>query len=268
MASFKPVIALTRGLEILRVVNDEGRSTVRSLHKATGLDKATIVRMLQTLEHEGYIMRDPDQPVYAPTGRTLGLSHGYDRHLWVGAIAEPIIAEFRSRIGWPSDVAIFDRDAMVLVQTTRGQQGPISFSRKFGFRIPMLVTAIGRAYLAYCSEEERERIVALLAKRTGRWYDLARHPRKLQALLKTVREAGYAATDDDYAKTEFDGLAWAMAVPVIGRNHIFASMNMVMLNSAVSREEAEAKFLAPLQETAALLADGLGRHGPDTGRGQ
>ena len=55
MACFKPVIALTRGLEILRVVNDEGRSTVRSLHKATGLDKATIVRMLQTLEHEGYI---------------------------------------------------------------------------------------------------------------------------------------------------------------------------------------------------------------------
>jgi hypothetical protein len=47
MAS-RPVIALSRGLEVLRVINQERHSTVGSLHKATGLNKATIVRMLET----------------------------------------------------------------------------------------------------------------------------------------------------------------------------------------------------------------------------
>jgi IclR family transcriptional regulator, mhp operon transcriptional activator len=57
MTSFRPVIALSRGLEVLRVINQERQSTVGSLHKATGLNKATIVRMLETLEHEGYVVR-------------------------------------------------------------------------------------------------------------------------------------------------------------------------------------------------------------------
>ncbi len=115
MPSFKPVIALTRGLEILRVVNQERQATIRAIHAATGLDKATIVRMLETLEHEGYVMRDPDQAIYSPTGRTLVLSQGFDQHLWIGRTAESIMNEFRKRIGWPSDLAIFDRDAMILV---------------------------------------------------------------------------------------------------------------------------------------------------------
>ena len=85
MPSFKPVIALSRGLDILRVVNEERQASVGSLHKATGLDKATIVRMLETLEHEGYVLRDVDRAVYAPTGRALLLSQGYDQHLWIGA---------------------------------------------------------------------------------------------------------------------------------------------------------------------------------------
>jgi len=114
MPSFKPVIALTRGLEILRVVNQERHATIKAIHAQTRLDKATIVRMLETLEHEGYIMRDPDQAVYSPTGRTLVLSQGYDHHLWIGRIAEPIMNSFRTRIGWPSDVAIFDRDAGII----------------------------------------------------------------------------------------------------------------------------------------------------------
>jgi len=266
MPSFKPVIALTRGLEVLRVVNDEGQSTIRSLHRATGLDKATIVRMLETLEHEGYVMRDAHQAVYAPTGRTLVLSQGYDRHLWVGAIAEPVIAEFRGRVGWPSDVAICDRDAMVLVGTTRERQGLISFNRKPGFRASVLMTSLGRAYLAFCGEEERQSIIALLAASPDAWNGLARQPRKLQLMLNEVYEAGYAVMDEEYSKREFGGLAWAIGVPVSSGGRVFASINMLMLKSAVSREEAEQKFLVPLQETAARLAEALMQKSAGAGR--
>jgi len=257
MPSFKPVIALSRGLEILRVINEEGQSTVRSLNKATGLDKATIVRMLETLEHTGYVMRDPDQAVYAPTGRTLVLSQGYDRHLWVGSLAEPILGEYRARIGWPSDVAICDRDAMVVVRTTRGGQGPLSFNRKPGFRASILMTSLGRAYLAFCREAERERIVSLLAATPGAWNDLARQPRKLQSLLNQVRETGYATMDEAYSAREYYGSVWAFAVPVRRGEEVYASINMMLLKSAVDPSEGIERFLAPLQETADKLAEAL-----------
>src|SRR3546814_21063315 len=99
MPSFKPVVALTRGLEWRGAVTGDRPATVGSLHKATGLDKATVVRMLETLEHAGYIMRDGERAAYAPTGRSPLLSQGYDRHLWVGSVAEPILQEVREQVG-------------------------------------------------------------------------------------------------------------------------------------------------------------------------
>jgi IclR family transcriptional regulator, mhp operon transcriptional activator len=256
MPSFEPVIALSRGLEVLRVLNAERQSTVGSLHKATGLNKATIVRMLETLEHEGYVMRDADRAVYLPTGRCLLLSHGYDQHLWIGGVAEPIMHEFRKQIGWPSDIAIFDRDAMIVAQTTR-EPGSMLFSRRPGFRFPLLSTSMGRAYLAYCTEEQQTRIIAALAAIPGRSTELARQPKKLAQLLAEVRERGFAVMDEAYSQHVFDGRVWAMGVPVRDGDEVYASINIMMLNGVISLEDAVKMFLKPLQATANRIAEAL-----------
>src|SRR4051794_36391304 len=142
MTSFRPVIALSRGLEVLRVINQERQSTVGSLHKATGLNKSTIVRMLETLEHEGYVVRRTEPASYAPTGRALLLSAGYDEPTWIGGIAEPILNKFRKQIHWPSDIAVLDQESMVIAHTTR-VDGSLLFSRPPGFRFPVLGTSMG-----------------------------------------------------------------------------------------------------------------------------
>ena len=49
MGSYKPVNAALRGLDVLAAVNKlKGRATIGELHRETSLDKATIVRMLET----------------------------------------------------------------------------------------------------------------------------------------------------------------------------------------------------------------------------
>lgn len=256
MSSFKPVIAVSRALEVLRVVNEERTATVGSLHKATGLDKATIVRMLETLEHEGYVVRDPDRPLYSPSGRTLLLSQGYDKQQWIASVAEPALAVFRNRIGWPSDVALFDGDAMVLVQTSRGQ-GPLSFNRRAGFRAPVLMTSIGLSYLAWCQDAERQRIVGALARIPGRWTELARKPARLRALLDEVRANGYAVMSPEYTEEVYAGSVWAMGVPIMHGQTVYAAMNIMMLKSAVTLKDAVRNLLGPLKAAAAEIAGGL-----------
>lgn len=256
MPSFKPVIALTRGLEVLRVVNELRDASVAALHKRTGLDKATIVRMLETLEHEGYVTRNASSTGYVATGRTLQLSNGYDRHHRIGLLAEPILAEFRHAIGWPSDVALFDHDAMIVVQTSR-ETGPLFFNRRPGFRAPVLETSIGRAYLAFCDPEERERIVERLRAKPDPRNALAHDPRTLDALLAAVRARGFACMDDSYSEREYAGQLWAMAVPVHDEGGVHAALNIMMLRSAVTPEMAEERFLEPLKDTARHLASAL-----------
>jgi len=251
--SFKPVIALSRGLEILRVVNQERESSVGSLHRATGLDKATIVRMLETLEHEGYVLREADRAVYAPTGRALLLSQGFDQHLWIGSLAQPVMAAFRREVGWPSDIAVFDRDAMIVAQTTR-EDGAMGFMRRPGFRFPVLMTSMGRAYLAFCDALVRDRIIAALAAVPGPATELARHPRSLARLIAETRERGYALMDDRYSQEVFNNQVWALGVPVRDDCQVFASINLMMLRSAVAQDTGVTQFLEPLRSAAAAIA--------------
>ncbi|MDF0732779.1 helix-turn-helix domain-containing protein [Pseudomonas entomophila] len=254
--SFKPVEAVSRALNVLRVVNEERQSTVASIHRQTGLDKATIVRMLETLGHEGYVARDPERAVYYPTARTLLLSQGFESSRWIASVAESTLSRFRNAIGWPSDIALFDRDAMVVVQTSRGS-GPLSFNRQPGFRSPMLVTSIGLTYLAFCDRNERERIIERLADSPEEWNDLARQPQRLATILDEVREQGYAVMGADYSEKVFSGNVWAIGVPVIQGEKLFATMNIMLLKSAVSLDEARQNLLPMLLETAAEIAGNL-----------
>lgn len=257
MASFRPVIALSRGLEILRVVNQQRHSTVGSLHKATGLNKATIVRMLETLEHEGYVVRRTEPASYSPTGRALLLSAGYDEPTWIGGIAEPILNKFRKQIHWPSDIALLDQESMVIAHTTR-VDGSLLFNRPPGFRFPVLGTSMGRAYLAFCEPAEQERIAARLALSPEPWNDLARNPAKLTKVLRTIRNAGFAVMDESYSRSVFGGAVWAIGVPVIHQKRLFASMNVMMLREAVSAEEGIRRFVPAMKKVAAALAEALG----------
>lgn len=262
MSSFKPVEAVARALRVLRVVNEEPISTVASIHKSTGIDKATIVRMLETLEHEGYVVRDPERRTYVVTARTLLLSQGYDKPRWIGTIAEPTLSRFRNSIGWPSDIALFDQDAMVVIQTSRGQ-GPLSFNRLPGFRSPVLVTSIGLAYLAFCPQEERTSIIARLAEIPDPWNGLAREPEKLQVILEKVRQQGFATMSEAYTDAVFSGNVWAVGVPIIKAEKLFATMNVMMLKSAVSLEDARENLIGPLKVAAQEIADGLALLPPD-----
>lgn len=257
MPSYKPVAAALRALEVLASVNRlYGRATVGEIHRQTGIDKATVVRMLETLTHAGYIVRDPEEPAYRITGKTLMLSAAFDRHNSVGAIVAPLLDAFREEIGWPSDLALFDNDAMLVIESSR-QGGPLSFNRAPGFRAPVLATSLGLAYIAHCPEAERAAFLARDAADQGPWTGLAREPARLAALLATVRRRGFATMDAAYSRQEYNNRISSIGVPVMRGETVFAALNVIYLKSALGQEEARTALLAPLQEVARRMADAL-----------
>ncbi|MFT3800920.1 MAG: helix-turn-helix domain-containing protein [Burkholderiaceae bacterium] len=253
MASFKPVIAVSRALAVLRAVNALDPATVGSIHEATGLNKATIVRMLETLQYEGLVVRGAARNAYVPTGRTLQLSQGFDARRRIGALADPILDELRQRHGWPADVALFDVDAMIVVQSS-ADQGPLTFRRRPGFRAPMLVTSMGRAYLAHCAPAERDRIVERLRRVKDRWTTLSRRPAELASLLAEIRGRGFATMDDEYSEYAYDGTVWSIAVPIVDDTALYGSMNLMLVRSAMPLKSAETRLVPPLKQAATRLA--------------
>jgi IclR family mhp operon transcriptional activator len=77
MPSFEPIIALQRGLNVLAEVSKGKSVSVKTLYEQTGLHKATVIRVLETLMASGYVAKTA-RSTYVPTARTLLLSQGYD----------------------------------------------------------------------------------------------------------------------------------------------------------------------------------------------
>ncbi|MDO9526754.1 MAG: helix-turn-helix domain-containing protein [Gemmobacter sp.] len=257
MTSYKPVIAALRVLEVLSALNRlRTNATVASIHRATGIDKATVVRMLETLIHAGYVLRDPLQPVYRPTGKTLSLGTGYDRHTTASAVLSDDLTAFRQQVGWPSDVALFDGDAMLVVTSSRPAE-PLNFIRASGFRAPMLLTSLGLAYLANCPAQERIAFVTQAAADPAPVNDLARNPALLDTKLDRIRTQGFATMDPSYSRAQYDAQFSSIGVPIMTSGRIFGAINVIYLQSALSERDALDRLLVPLQQVAAQMAPKL-----------
>lgn len=256
MPSFDPVIAVSRGIEVLRVVNELGEATITQVHRETNIHKSTVLRMLETLMHDGYVTRLPNSPHYIPTGRCLQLSNGLHRTNRLVQIATPMMSAFRKSIGWPSDIALFDHDAMVIVASNR-EFGVMSLNRNIGARVPMLGSSLGLAYLAFCPPSERDAILDQLAKSENVWDREARNRRRIIKLLDDMRKMGYSISNPRYRKQMYAELIWGLSVPILAGHEVAATMNLIFLTSSMSIEDGVAKYLASLQVVAKDIGDAI-----------
>jgi IclR family mhp operon transcriptional activator len=260
MALFKPVSALERGLSVLEVVSQLGRARVTDLREETGLDKATIIRMLETFIHLGYVEKRADDTTYAITGRTVALGRGFQAQTRLAELVNPAIQAFRSDIGWPSDFAVPDGLEMSIVETGGAENSLISH-RPAGYRPDLLVASLGLAYFAFCDDAEQQRLLEKIAAGAPpvEARKLLDDPAKLTRLFKRVRTTGYANSDPDYVRRFGSETIWPMAVPVTDRRRVYGSVSLFIVKSSVSEKEAVAKYLAPLQAFADQLMESISK---------
>jgi len=166
---------------------------------------------------------------------------------------------------WPSDLMVPAGDHMERRETNQ----PYSpffvhpwYRDRVGQHVGWLLTGVGRAYLAFCPEQERERILQRLRRSEKPDDRLARDPKKLERILAEVRERGYATRDPifrggHYGQPPFDDGLAAIAVPLLDRKRVHASMNILWTWTAFTVEEFAARHLSDLQSAAAEIVNSL-----------
>ena len=151
-----------RLLTVIRAINELGICTVVDLHRATGISRPAVHRIVDSLCAFGYVERVNGHSSVRLTSEILALSSGYKPENRMAERAMPVLEELQTRIRWPHTFATPEGDMMVIQATTR-QHNPFVFDRgRTGMKLPFLTTAIGCVYLSHCSEAEREAIFARL----------------------------------------------------------------------------------------------------------
>jgi len=256
MAKVKSVRALERGLQVLERVREAESASLNDLHLHTGLSRATLLRALKTLELDGWIQAAHDGAAYRLGPKMFGSTTFSSRHRTLADLAVPVLQELGKKVTWPSDVAICRGGCMVILESSR-RHSPFVINRNaVGRRPSMLKSAMGRAYLAFCPAEERERLLERLRRSTNPDDKSAGVTSLVQQILRDTRERGYGVREPGYwaAADDYGGDVSSIAVPVVVGVQVAASISLLWVAGTSSVEDFARAHLGALREAAAMLA--------------
>lgn len=255
-SAVKSITALRRGLEVLRAVEDASAISLADLHRQTGTPKATLLRILKTLQQSDHVVRDAlGRYMPSPAGGQYGGGGGNGQLAILSALAAPARDVLQRRVLWPVDMAVRDGNAMRIIDTDRPTNGLAVNYRALGFRPPMLVSSLGRCYFAFCPEDERRELLAALARSPYEADQIARKPESLHRMVAHTREQGYSMRDPSFASPYSPDRFAAMSVPVFWHGRVFASLSCAWLPTITTTQTVVAANLEYLQAAARSIGE-------------
>ncbi len=252
MDSTRPIRALTRGLEALTVLNLRDGATVSDVAHEIGLPRTTVYRILETLCDSGFVFRDAADERYRLTILVRGLSAGFDDEAWVRQIAKPHLFELGESIVWPVYIATLSASTLTVREAT-DHHSPLAIERySAGLQLPLLTTSTGRAYLACCTDAQRDALLETLSRSKEDENRLARDRVELPRLLAEVRGLGYATA----ARTRrlVEELSISVPVPLPLPSNSPAVLTVRFVASAVPLKTGLERFLPKLRHCAAKIS--------------
>ncbi len=240
------VQSFARGLSVLAALNLADGATIAALSARTGLNRAIVFRLLETLVRNGYVAKRRSDPKYWLTGSVRNLADGYGDEDWIDAIARPAVSALGKTTAWPVSLSTLSGGEM-LVRATSDYESPMVL-RRFprGFRFILVGSAAGNAYLAFAAPAVRDAALAAAARsRTAGEMP----PRGIDNLLSDVRQKGYALSPRQNNSIN------AIAVPVLSGKHSLAALSLRYFAGAMSNRTAVMRFLGPLQTCASAIGD-------------
>ncbi|KZE29709.1 IclR family transcriptional regulator [Crenobacter luteus] len=190
------VTALARGLAVLAAFRPgEAALSNQELTRRTGLPKSTVSRLTYTLTQLGYLSQEADTGYYRLGLAVLALGSAVLSSYDVREVAAPLMREFALRHNVSVSLAMRDGVDMVYLETCRSA-ARVTVQLTVGSRVPLVTTAIGRAYYAGLSAAERAKLDLELAERYGpEWPGLSD---KLAESLADYRDHGYTHSWGEY----------------------------------------------------------------------
>lgn len=245
----KFVVALARGLEILRVfMPGETVLTNGQIAARTGLPKATVSRLTHTLTRLGYLVHCETTRAYQLGEALIGLGQGVLSGLDICRRARLSMDALAQATGM--EISLSRRDRLSMVVTERVTlPGSRTYCVEVGSRLPIAATATGRAYLAALTDYDRGYLLSLLRERAPE--HLRDMTPGLDQAFRDFRRHGFCVSIGEWDRT-----VTAIAVPILTAS---GTVDAVLAGGIPSRFMTETRLRSiagpKFVRTAARLAD-------------
>ena len=187
---------LDRALDILELLaGSPGPQGLTDIAEQVHGPKATVHRLLATLQARGYATQDSRTGRYAAGIRCFELGSLWASRLDLRAVAAPHAARLNELSGETVHLAVYDHGDVVYIDKIESCH-PVVAKSQVGGRCPASCVATGRALLAYQPRAEIEEVLG--GPLPAHSPQSITRPAELGALLDQVRRDGYAVNHGGY----------------------------------------------------------------------
>jgi IclR family KDG regulon transcriptional repressor len=180
-------------LELFLSVNQE--LSVKEISEKLGLSKSTVHGIIKTLEFRGYLQQNPDDLKYKLGMKLFELGNQVSQQFDLGKIARPIIKDLVEKLEETVHLVIFERGEAIYIEKLDGPHALRIYSQ-VGKRAPIHCTGVGKAILAYQTEEDQEQLLSSTPLESFTEHTMT-DKEEIKKQLQTIREQGYSIDDEE-----------------------------------------------------------------------
>ena len=213
------VQSVDRAIAILYLLAQHGGAGVTAIANELGVHKSTAFRLVAALENGNLIQQDGQRGKYHLGRGVLRLAAATTARLDLPSESRPVCQRLALDLGEAVNIAILDSGAATNILQEYGRSA-ITGHNWLGQQTPLHATASGKVLLAHADLElAKEALGVALHRYTAHTIT---EPAALEAELATVRERGWAATNE-----EFEIGLNALAAPIYdGTGQVVAAVGL------------------------------------------
>ncbi len=162
-----------------------------------GMPAATVHRLLNTFEELNFVEQDADSGLWVIGMKAFNVGNAFLQRRDFVEISRPHMEALVDRCGETVNLGVIDDGEVVFISQVESQEVMRMIAR-LGSRSPIHASGVGKALLAWQSEQRLARILERrgLPRFTDRTID---KPAALRAELELTRRRGYALDDEEHA---------------------------------------------------------------------
>ncbi|MGR3316464.1 IclR family transcriptional regulator [Roseovarius indicus] len=231
------VPGLARGLAILHLFSRENPElTLSELADGLGLSRSAAYRLVFTLDHLGYIARNPSNRRFHLTSKVLTLGHQYLETQPLDQVARPYLLRISETTKSASHLVVLEDWQSVYIARSAPPVALIA-NLQIGTRLPAHMTASGRVLLSHKSRNDLHALwTRMHENHSGAGADMT-----FEDLMKQAdedRSRGYV-----FGRSHFNLGTISFAAPVFDRpNNVVAAINVVATQELMDQFGGETKM--------------------------
>ena len=246
------VASVARAMRVLKAFADHpGGIALTRLSAELGYGKASLSKIMSTLEREGFVRRDGAGHFHL-TWRLLALAFGHAQRVGISGVCMPVLQSLADETDELVQLAVIEGDHVLFVAKAEGPGHSLRLLPLVGVVAPTHATASGKVWLASLPDDRALDVMRRqgLARVTSRTITSRA---RLLAELRSVRRDGYAITDG-----ELDEGGRAIAAPIVHRGRVVGAIAVSGPSSRLPLPRL--RRLAPRVQRAARELEALWPH--------